>query len=67
MTRVLANLPVRLRSCRGVLVDSNVLLDIITSDPRWSAWSGRAARGDWLAEFGSRAESASIKQKRPPD
>jgi hypothetical protein len=25
-----------------VLVDSNVLLDIATNDPKWSAWSGRA-------------------------
>jgi len=24
---------------RPVLVDSNVLLDIITDDPRWSSWS----------------------------
>ena len=32
----------RLSACRGVLVDSNVLLDIATSDPNWSDWSGRA-------------------------
>lgn len=25
-----------------VLVDSNVLLDVMTSDPNWSAWSGDA-------------------------
>lgn len=25
-----------------VLVDSNVLLDVITADPRWGEWSGRA-------------------------
>jgi predicted nucleic acid-binding protein len=25
-----------------VLVDSNVLLDIATADPKWSAWSARA-------------------------
>ena len=31
--------PARLRNCRGVLVDSNVLLDIATNDARWSAWS----------------------------
>ncbi|MBK5293890.1 MAG: type II toxin-antitoxin system VapC family toxin [Acidobacteriia bacterium] len=29
-------------ACRGVLVDSNVLLDIATDDPNWSDWSGRA-------------------------
>jgi hypothetical protein len=32
-------LPARLRACRGVLVDSNVLLDIATNDPNWSDWS----------------------------
>lgn len=32
----------RLGGCRGVLVDSNVLLDISTEDPNWSDWSGRA-------------------------
>jgi predicted nucleic acid-binding protein len=26
----------------GVLVDSNILLDIATSDPAWSAWSAEA-------------------------
>lgn len=35
------------------LVDSNVLLDIVTQDPRWSGWSGdalaRAADGGALA------------------
>lgn len=31
-----------LGACRGVLVDSNVLLDIATNDPNWSDWSGRA-------------------------
>ena len=25
-----------------VLVDSNVLLDIVTADPEWAAWSGSA-------------------------
>ena len=38
----LANLSARLRNRRGVLVDSNVLLDIATNDPKWSDWSGRA-------------------------
>ena len=32
----------RLRTCRGVLVDSNILLDIATNDAKWSAWSERA-------------------------
>jgi predicted nucleic acid-binding protein len=26
----------------AVIVDSNVLLDIVTADPVWGAWSGRA-------------------------
>jgi len=39
---VLGSLPTRLRNCRGVLVDSNVLLDIATNDSQWSDWSGSA-------------------------
>jgi len=27
---------------KGTLVDSNVMLDILTNDPRWSAWSTAA-------------------------
>ena len=42
MTRVLADLPARLKACRGVLVDSNVLLDVISSDPVWASWSASA-------------------------
>ena len=42
MTRATTSLQVRLSACRGVLVDSNVLLDIATNDPTWSDWSGRA-------------------------
>jgi len=42
MTRVLGDLPSRLKACRGVLVDSNVLLDVISSDPVRSAWSSTA-------------------------
>jgi predicted nucleic acid-binding protein len=42
MTRVLGDLSARLKACRGVLVDSNVLLDIISSDPVWAAWSSNA-------------------------
>ena len=42
MTRVIPNLQARLRACRGVLVDSNVLLDIATNDPEWGDWSAHA-------------------------
>jgi predicted nucleic acid-binding protein len=42
MTPALPGLRERLRACRGVLVDSNVLLDVATNDPSWSGWSGRA-------------------------
>lgn len=42
MTPALADLRARLGECRGVLVDSNVLLDIATDDPNWSEWSARA-------------------------
>ena len=42
MTPVLPDLPARLQECHGLLVDSNILLDIATNDPRWSDWSGRA-------------------------
>jgi hypothetical protein len=34
-------LPGRLKGCRGVLVDSNVLLDVSTNDPNWGEWSAR--------------------------
>ena len=42
MKPVLTSLPARLRNCRGVLVDSNILLDIATNDAKWSEWSGSA-------------------------
>ncbi|PYX82359.1 MAG: DNA-binding protein [Acidobacteria bacterium] len=42
MTTALSNLAARVRNCRGVLVDSNVLLDIATNDLRWADWSTRA-------------------------
>ena len=42
MTPAITSLRARLSACRGVLVDSNVLLDIATNDPNWSDWSGRA-------------------------
>jgi hypothetical protein len=42
MTVLTGRPPIRLGDCRGVLVDSNVLLDVATEDPTWSGWSGRA-------------------------
>lgn len=42
MTQAIPNLRARLRACRGVLVDSNVLLDIATNDPAWGDWSAHA-------------------------
>lgn len=42
MRPVLVNLAARLANCSGVLVDSNILLDIATKDPKWAAWSGQA-------------------------
>ncbi|MCW5978466.1 MAG: type II toxin-antitoxin system VapC family toxin [Bryobacteraceae bacterium] len=42
MTAAFTNLRARLNACRGVLVDSNVLLDLATNDPVWSDWSGKA-------------------------
>jgi len=42
MTKMFPNLSVRLSKCRGVLVDSNVLLDIATNDPNWGEWSATA-------------------------
>src|SRR5579872_5468341 len=49
MTPVLPNLRSRLAACRGVLVDSNILLDIVTNDPAWEAWSSAALAE--VAEF----------------
>jgi predicted nucleic acid-binding protein len=42
VTPAITGLRARLSACRGVLVDSNVLLDIATDDPNWGNWSGRA-------------------------
>jgi len=42
VTPAITSLRARLGACRGVLVDSNVLLDIATNDTNWSDWSGRA-------------------------
>ena len=52
MTPATTNLPRRLKACRSVLVDSNVLLDVATNDPTWGEWSARV-----LAEV---AEHASL-------
>jgi predicted nucleic acid-binding protein len=42
VTPATTNLSGRLKACRGVLVDSNVLLDVATNDPSWGEWSARA-------------------------
>ena len=42
MTAALPGLARRLLHCAGVLVDSNVLLDIATQDEHWCAWSESA-------------------------
>ncbi len=42
MTPAIPRLQARLKGCRGVLVDSNVLLDVATNDPVWGDWSARA-------------------------
>jgi len=42
VTRAITGLRDRLGGCRGVLVDSNVLLDVATNDPEWSDWSASA-------------------------
>lgn len=42
MKPALPLLPIRLRNFAGVLVDSNVLLDLATKDARWGDWSRRA-------------------------
>jgi hypothetical protein len=39
---ILPGLAARLSNCDGVLVDSNILLDVATVDPRWSEWSSEA-------------------------
>jgi hypothetical protein len=51
MKPALPLLPVRLRNCAGVLVDSNVLLDLATQDATWGDWSRRA-----LAECADRTK-----------
>jgi predicted nucleic acid-binding protein len=37
-----AGWPAKLSGRRGVLVDSNILLDVATEDPEWGDWSARA-------------------------
>ncbi len=50
MRPALSGLSECLQDCRGVLIDSNILLDVATNDPKWSDWSGSA-----LAECTERA------------
>ena len=42
MKPVFEGVPARLKACQGVLVDSNILLDIATGDVNWGEWSARA-------------------------
>ena len=42
MKPLFPNLGALLVDCRGVLVDSNVLLDIATGDLTWAPWSSQA-------------------------
>jgi hypothetical protein len=42
VTPAITGLRARLGACRGVLVDSNILLDVATNDPTWGGWSGMA-------------------------
>jgi predicted nucleic acid-binding protein len=42
MTAALHGVAERLRRCNGVLVDSNVLLDVATDDATWGRWSSDA-------------------------
>lgn len=38
----LTSLRQRLRNCRGVIVDSSVVLDVLMGDPTWYEWSSEA-------------------------
>jgi hypothetical protein len=42
MNQSLPGLANRLRNSRGVLVDSNILIDLATDDPAWAEWSESA-------------------------
>ena len=42
MKPALPDLASPLRKCRGVLVDSNVLLDVATNNSVWAEWSAKA-------------------------
>lgn len=49
MTPGLGDLPARLSGCRGVLVDSNIILDVAAENQDWREWSEQA-----LAEVSAR-------------
>ena len=49
MIPAIANLPARLSTCRGVLVDSNILLDVASNDTIWGRWSEDTL--DKIAEY----------------
>jgi hypothetical protein len=42
VTTGITDLRARLSRCRGVLVDSNVLLDVSSNEQAWGAWSAQA-------------------------
>ena len=42
MTKGITNFQARVRATNGVLVDSNILLDVATNDPQWADWSADA-------------------------
>jgi predicted nucleic acid-binding protein len=50
MSPIFPDLQERLSGCRGALIDSNILLDVVIDDPQWGEWSGRA-----LAEMADHA------------
>jgi predicted nucleic acid-binding protein len=42
MTAIFPDLEKRLVNCRGVLIDSNILIDLATEHPIWADWSAKA-------------------------
>lgn len=42
MNPIFPDIAARLGDSPGVLIDSNILLDIATNDPKWSPWSSQA-------------------------
>ena len=61
----------------GTLVDSNVLLDVLTEDPTWEQWStaaladaaeatavGRDQSNDWFLRTATMPESVTAKRLR---